>query len=75
MLASMLSVPQRYYVPRRIKESHRPRLAAVGLWQIASAPEEPEKHDDVRKRRREEDTERTVKRAFDQAKVCFAFGS
>ncbi|KAF8587401.1 hypothetical protein K439DRAFT_823305 [Ramaria rubella] len=38
-LASMLSVPQRYYVPRRIRESYRPRLEAVGLWQIGNGPE------------------------------------
>ena len=31
-LASMLPVPQRYYVPSRIRECHRPRLEASGLW-------------------------------------------
>lgn len=35
----MLSVPYRYYVPRRLRESVRPRLEAEGLWW--STDEEP----------------------------------
>jgi sorting and assembly machinery component 37 len=30
----MLPFPQRYYVPERIREMHRPRLEAVGLWSL-----------------------------------------
>ncbi|TFL07344.1 hypothetical protein BDV98DRAFT_587843 [Pterulicium gracile] len=38
-LCQMLSVPYRYYVPRRLRESVRPRLEAEGLWW--STDEEP----------------------------------
>ncbi|KAJ7097741.1 hypothetical protein B0H15DRAFT_822415 [Mycena belliarum] len=31
-LAYSLPVPQRYYVPGRIRGTHRPRLEAAGLW-------------------------------------------
>lgn len=31
-LAYMLPVPQRYYVPSRIREMHQDRLVAAGLW-------------------------------------------
>lgn len=30
----MMPIPQRYYVPDRIRELYRPRLEAVGLWPI-----------------------------------------
>lgn len=33
-LAQVLSVPQRYYVPARIRESYKPRLDAAGLWTV-----------------------------------------
>ena len=65
----MLPVPQRYYVPRRIKESYRPRLEAVGLWLLANEPEDrqkgrgPEGHNG-------DTNEDKFKRAFGQAKVC-----
>ncbi|KAH9854212.1 hypothetical protein C2E23DRAFT_820005 [Lenzites betulinus] len=38
-LVSMLPVPQRYYVPARIRNSHKARLQAVDLWDV---PEEEE---------------------------------
>ncbi|KJA27465.1 hypothetical protein HYPSUDRAFT_179521 [Hypholoma sublateritium FD-334 SS-4] len=31
-LASMFPVPQKYYVPQRIRDSYRERLLAAGLW-------------------------------------------
>ncbi|KAF9792053.1 hypothetical protein BJ322DRAFT_1102582 [Thelephora terrestris] len=31
-LAKMMPIPQRYYVPNRIRELHKLRLEAVGLW-------------------------------------------
>ena len=33
----MFPVPQKYYVPRRIRDTYIPRLEAVGLW---NQPEE-----------------------------------
>jgi len=33
-LASMFPVPQKYYVPRRMRNTYIPRLEAVGLWSL-----------------------------------------
>ncbi|KAF8503121.1 hypothetical protein JB92DRAFT_3208558, partial [Gautieria morchelliformis] len=68
-LASMLPVPQRYYVPRRIKESYRPCLEVVCLWAIGNKPEHCQ--DDPGARRDQNETsEAQIKPAFGQAKVC-----
>ncbi|CAA7271559.1 unnamed protein product [Cyclocybe aegerita] len=32
MLAGLYPVPQKYFVPRRIRESYMPKLQAAGLW-------------------------------------------
>ena len=34
LLVSMFPVPQKYFVPRRIRETYIPRLEAVGLWYL-----------------------------------------
>lgn len=34
LLASMFPVPQKYFVPRRIRDTYIPRLEAVGLWYL-----------------------------------------
>lgn len=28
----MMPIPQRYYVPNRIRELYKPRLETIGLW-------------------------------------------
>lgn len=38
--ASVLPLPQRYYVPGRIRESFRLRLEAVGLWNLPDIEQE-----------------------------------
>lgn len=32
----MMPIPQRYYVPNRIRELYKPRLESVGLWPTES---------------------------------------
>ena len=34
LLASIFSVPQQYYVPRRMRDTHIPRLQPIGLWNL-----------------------------------------
>ena len=41
-LVSMLPIPQRYYVPSRIRTSHKARLEAVELWHVPEVEEEDE---------------------------------
>ncbi|KAF7964461.1 hypothetical protein HWV62_7413, partial [Athelia sp. TMB] len=39
-LANLMPLPQRYFVPARIRESHRPRLEAVELWNLPGIEQE-----------------------------------
>ena len=34
LLASMFSVPQKYYVARQITDTYIPRLEVIGLWNL-----------------------------------------
>ncbi|KAG1754632.1 outer mitochondrial membrane transport complex protein-domain-containing protein [Suillus lakei] len=65
-MSSMLPIPQRYYVPGRIREMHRPRLEAAGLWTQAAS--EPEK-DSFGKRQKKNDPKDEYARAFERDKV------
>ncbi|KAG2750637.1 hypothetical protein P692DRAFT_20831842 [Suillus brevipes Sb2] len=65
-MASMLPIPQRYYVPGRIREMHRPRLEAACLWTQAAS--EPEK-DSFGKRQKKDDPKDEYARAFERDKV------
>ncbi|KAG1875159.1 hypothetical protein C8R48DRAFT_691678 [Suillus tomentosus] len=66
IMASMLPIPQRYYVPGRIREMHRPRLEAAGLWtQTASESEK----DSFGKRQKKGDPKDNYARAFERDKV------
>ena len=65
-MASMLPFPQRYYVPERIREMHRPRLEAAGLWtQPGSEPVQ----DSFGKRPKKEDVKGEYARAFERDRV------
>ncbi|KIY43593.1 hypothetical protein FISHEDRAFT_53046, partial [Fistulina hepatica ATCC 64428] len=41
--AELLAVPFRYYIPGRIRDLHRPRLEAMGLWVFPRDLEKPPK--------------------------------
>ncbi|GJJ12665.1 hypothetical protein Clacol_006909 [Clathrus columnatus] len=66
-LASMFPLPQRYYVPRRIRDSYKPRLEAAGLWHVI---DEEEQEDNVEKElhgnRLTREYRRTVRKSFDK---------
>ncbi|KAG0699643.1 outer mitochondrial membrane transport complex protein-domain-containing protein [Suillus ampliporus] len=65
-MASILPIPQCYYVPGRIREMHRPRLEAAGLWKQSAS--EPEK-DSFGKRQKKDDPKDEYARAFERDKV------
>jgi len=65
-MTSMLPFPQRYYVAERIREMHRPRLEAAGLW-TRPVPE-PDK-DPFGKRPKKEDHRDKYTRAFESDRV------
>ncbi|KIM62157.1 hypothetical protein SCLCIDRAFT_848921 [Scleroderma citrinum Foug A] len=67
-LASIMPVPQRYYVPGRIRESYRPRLESSGLWSIPAAEQE-KKNPFSKDQRKQEDNKGTFARVFEREKV------
>lgn len=69
-LASEMPIPQKYYVPRRIREAYKPRLEAAGLWSSPSPEEEQGglfEKDKERKKKRSYKV--TFTRAFEREKV------
>ena len=70
-LAGILPIPQRYYVPARIRESHRPRLEAVQLWNLPGIEQEEQNvhfWENV-KQPTKEDPKAKFKRVFEREKV------
>ncbi|KAA1469451.1 hypothetical protein DENSPDRAFT_864175 [Dentipellis sp. KUC8613] len=73
-LVSVLPVPQRYYVPRRVREAYQTRLEASGLW---SLPGEEIEDEDANRPRRfgepekkpKQDTTKVFKTAFERERV------
>ncbi|KAG2158236.1 uncharacterized protein EDB93DRAFT_1120544 [Suillus bovinus] len=65
-IASMIPIPQRYYVPGRIREMYRPRLEAAGLWTQAASESEK---DSFGKRQKKDDPKDEYARAFERDKV------
>ncbi|KAI0362076.1 hypothetical protein OH77DRAFT_1416275 [Trametes cingulata] len=72
-LVSMLPVPQRYYVPHRIRASHKARLEAVELWDVPEEEEGEEEQRRVvfgrRKKHKPEPEAHHFKKTFEREKV------
>ncbi|THH17533.1 hypothetical protein EW146_g3295 [Bondarzewia mesenterica] len=72
-LASFMSVPQRYYVPQRVRNLYHKRLEASGLWNL---PGEEVEDKEAEKRafgqeekKKEEEPEKIFKSAFERQRV------
>lgn len=69
---SALPVPQRYYVPGRLRDSYKTRLEAVELWGIPEAEQEAEdaKRFSLRreKKKKQSDADK-IKKTFEREKV------
>lgn len=61
-LVSFLSVPQRYYVPHRLRQMQQTRLAASGLWDLPA--EEVEDKEAERKFGQKKDEKPDPKKVF-----------
>ncbi|KAI1795895.1 hypothetical protein LXA43DRAFT_989964 [Ganoderma leucocontextum] len=71
-LVSMLPVPQRYYVPSRIRTSYKARLEAAELWHVPEVEDEPEEPRRVlgqRKKHHPPNKPHKFKTAFEREKV------
>lgn len=71
-LLSMLPVPQRYYVPGRIRESYRPRLELVELWNVPGIEQEEDERFSIfreRRKKKKESREQKFKKVFEREKV------
>jgi hypothetical protein len=66
--ASVLPIPQRYYVPGRIREIFKPRLEASGLWNLPAM--EPKVKSPFAQKKEETKNEKdTYGRAFKREKA------
>ncbi|KAI6028676.1 hypothetical protein F5J12DRAFT_806866 [Pisolithus orientalis] len=67
-LGSLMPIPQRYYVPGRIRESYRRRLETCGLWCLPEAEQE-RKSPFAKTEKKRDDHVGTFTRAFEREKV------
>jgi sorting and assembly machinery component 37 len=72
----MFPVPQKYYVPTRIRDSYHQRLLAAGLWKpfAEETPvDSPFPRDTTPAKNKKEDIKSnpTLSRAFEREKVCY----
>lgn len=72
VLVNVLPIPQRYYLPNRIRESYQPRLQVAGLWDCAG-PEQEEASGkstfSIKPKAKKDDPKETYKKAFARAQV------
>ncbi|KAH7913757.1 hypothetical protein BJ138DRAFT_563355 [Hygrophoropsis aurantiaca] len=68
-IAPVLPIPQRFYVPQRIRDSHRPRLEAAGLWNLPGIEEEKKSPFERKEKNNDDDPKETFVRAFEREKV------
>ncbi|KAF8077822.1 hypothetical protein FPV67DRAFT_14949 [Lyophyllum atratum] len=68
-LASMYPLPQRYYIPGRIRQSYKPRLEAAGLWNLNAVDGEENQPFRMLGKKKEENT-KVFQQAFGREKVC-----
>ena len=67
-LASRLLLPQRYYLPDRLRETYKPRLEQAGLWDVNVE----KKQEDQQQRSGPAATllQQRVQQSFAKEKVC-----
>ncbi|KDQ33461.1 hypothetical protein PLEOSDRAFT_20363 [Pleurotus ostreatus PC15] len=69
-LAAMQPIPQRYYLPDRIRASYRPRLEAAGLWNLPGIEQQEKKPFEKPKAKVEpENLKEKYVRVFERQKV------
>lgn len=69
-LVSIFPVPQRYYVPGRVRESYRPRLEAAGLWNLQKVEKpEPKLVEKMSSRIEKQDNSQKFRDAFSREKI------
>ncbi|KAG6332673.1 hypothetical protein ID866_6418 [Astraeus odoratus] len=68
VLADVMPVPQRYYVPGRIREAYRPRLEASGLWSLPQVEQE-KKSPFAKEEKKREDHKGVFVRVFEREKI------
>lgn len=72
-LAAMQPIPQRYYLPDRIRASYRPRLEAAGLWNLPGIEQQEKKPFEKLKAKIEpENLKEKYVRVFERQKVCLS---
>lgn len=80
LLATELPIPQRYYVPDRLRESYKLRLIAANLWNIPEIEEDDGKTMSglqrlTGRKRKEKEQKAKIKKVYEREKVCYAVHS
>ena len=72
----MYPVPQKYYVPQRIRENHRPKLSASGIGglnEVEGEHDEPVAEDGIPSLRKPIKEDKKIRIAFELEKVTSSF--
>ena len=72
-LASKLPLPQRYYLPDRLRDTHQPRLDAAGLWNV-NVEKKKDKENQPQSVAVSSILQQRVQQTFAKEKVCPGFG-
>lgn len=71
-LGSLFPVPQRYFVPSKLREAYQPRLESAGLWFPTLPDDEEKKKTPFEKQLRQKPTlnKKKLLMTFQREKVC-----
>ncbi|KAI0079871.1 hypothetical protein K474DRAFT_1591051 [Panus rudis PR-1116 ss-1] len=74
ILVDQLPIPQRYYLPDRLRESYKPRLVAADLWNVPEVEEDENDRSSAfqkltKRKRKEQAAERKFKNVYERKKV------
>ena len=72
-LASKLPLPQRYYLPDRLRDTYQPRLDAAGLWNV-NVEKKKDKESRPQPVAVSSLLQQRVRQTFAKEKVCPDFG-
>ena len=74
-ISAVLPIPQRYYVPERLRNSYKPRLMAAGLWITSSEAENEGSRSAFQKipkrKAKESQAKQKAKTALEREKVTY----
>lgn len=74
-LAQLYPAPYRYYIPINVRDIHRPRLEAAGLWDASPEQKEQKRINPRDKGKTKESSSKNFHEAFEREKVRLLTGN